>query len=414
MIKYLIVFFIVLKSLIGEGQGIPQVFVHKDGEKIGRWLVRDIPNNIIPCCGTNQGQYLIFFPPAYFQGKLCGVGIWQGGKLENTNLDVTQVYSNSLPLMIQNGLTPYSILPNKDTLWHVLVAIHNNFQSSYRTKLPPILNYIFDSIVKKYNANYVWASGLSEGGTGTWGIFMIDSAMSKRFNFCIPMATGGYDDSFTALQYNLLVSIYRKVYFLPYLGTQDPGWLPFQTYDAFLKNNAPGQYFPRFITNGTHSANVWDVPWKSRGFWDTLGMLNYKIPIIPTDIPVHAKILQDSQIINYPNTVSYLFDSSYSGSGKLLNTQWFIQSAPNGLSPLLYKQGSGALWLSRLIPGVYKIGLRAFDSATNYIDTAYAYIKVNGPVIPPCPTCPPPRKCIGFTIDAITGKFLFTYDDGNP
>lgn len=291
MLKYLFGLILLIKGFIGEGQAIPQNFVHKDKEKIGRWLVLDIPNNIISCCGTNQGQFLVFFPPAYTQGKNCGVGIWQGGKGENTNLDISQVYANSLPMMIQNGLTPYSLLPNKDTLWHIVVAIHNNFQSSYRTKLGTIIPYILDSVVKKYDPNYVWASGLSEGGAGTWGIFMLDSIQSRRVHFNFALANGGYDDDFIKLQPNLLAAIRNGVIFMPYIGTQDPGWSPFQAYNAFLKENATKQYFPRLITNGTHSGNVWDLPWKSRGFWDSLGAFGYKPTAIPPPIVVPPPVV---------------------------------------------------------------------------------------------------------------------------
>jgi len=224
---------------------------------------------------------------------------------------------------------------------------------------------------------------------------------------------------------NLLRACRNGVYFWPYIGSQDPGYNPigFLAYDAFLKTNAlPGHYSPRVIAGGTHSANVWDVPWKSRGFWDSIGLMGY-VPPSPIILgpAVKAKILQDSGVINYPNTAAYFFDSSYSLSGKLLNTSFAVDVYTGTVPPILTRTGSGGLWLSRLMPGAYQIKLYAFDSATNYVDTAYAYVKVNGPVpCPICPVCPAPRKVIslqipwfGAWIEIPVDAAKIEYDDGN-
>ena len=360
---------------------------------------------------------LTFYPPAYKQGKTCGLIVFNPGDGENTSLDITQVLYNSLAKKIQAGWTPYSILPNKDTLFWVVTVLHSNAGSAYRTQQAQILPWILDKSGIRYDPKRVWISGLSGGGSATWASIMIDTTLAKRITGIIPMANGGYDLQLSILMNNLVTACKNGLYFFPFIGTQDPGYnaTGFFAYDAVLKTWClPDCYHPHIIINGKHDASVWDVPWNTQSVMDSLGIIGYVTPSVPTDIPVHAKILQDSTQINYPNTAVYLYDSSSSGSGRLLNTQWFIAASPTGLAPLLYHMPSGALWASRLIPGITKIGLRAFDSATNFVDTAYAYIKVNGPVPIPCPLCPPLRKCIGFTLDAITGKFLFTYDDGNP
>jgi len=416
----IITLILTLLTFLAKAQTAQLNFVHKNGEIIGKWKVMDLPTSLIPV-GTPQGQLLIYTPPAYNQGKKCGLCIWQGGKGENTSLDVTQVYANSLPNMIQNGLVPYSIMPNKDTLWHILVAIHNNFQSSYRAQLSNIIPWILNKSGLIYDKNYVWASGLSEGGAGTWAISCVDSLLSNSIHAIIPMATGGYDNFLSVSAYvtNLMASIKHKLYFIPYIGTQDPSYneLGFLATNAFMKTNAnPGQYLPHIIPNGTHSSNVWDVPWKSRIFWDSLGLLLSKniISIPPnTDLAVHAKINQDSVEINYPNTQIIFTDASYSGSGVLLNSYISIMSYPTGAKPILTPIGNNKVILSGVIPGTYGVKALAFDSATNFVDTAYAYIKVNGPQ--PCSTiaCPPQRKINSFLWDRIAGKVTLIYDNGD-
>jgi hypothetical protein len=417
-----ILFIIAILPLLAIAQGIPQTFQYKDGTQLGRWLVKDIPNKIIACCGTNQGQVLIFFPPAYNQGKKCAVGIWQGGKGETTNLDVTEVYANSLPAMIQRGLTPYSILPNKDTLWHILVAIHNNLQSSYRTKLPTILNWILDSAIDKtrYDPSYTWASGLSEGATGTWAFAAVDSLMSNRIHIIVPMANGGYDAPFASIQANVKAAIQHGMVFMPYVGTQDPGYAPYTSiWDPFLKANASKQYFPRFIPNGTHSANVWDVPWKSRSFWDTLGLF-VTAPAPPTNpLKGKAKLWVDSLTKHYPNTFFHFADSS---TVKHNFTSWGV-TVNTSDDPGQWTSGgpySPDMFLFNLKDGLYKVQLIIGDDAGN-TDTATITLKAYGPpACPVCPICPAPRNVKTLQVQLWEGIWITVpleaakigYDDG--
>lgn len=424
-----LLFIIAILPLLALGQQTAQLnFKYKNNTLLGKWQVVDLPTSLF-IYSVPQGQVLTYIPPAYYRGGKCAVGVWQGGKGELTSLDVSEVYKNSLPYMIQNGLTPYSILPNKDTLWHILVCIHSNIQGAYRDPLRQIVPWILDSLKDVttgkrlvYDSAYTWASGLSEGGSGTWALFMVDSLLSKRVHFNVAMANGGYDDNLVKLMSNLQAAIRHGVIFLPYIGTQDPGYNPggFLAYNAFLKTNAPGQYFPRVITNGTHSGNVWDVPWKSRGFWDSLGTFGYKATTPPTlpARPVIAKALIDSPVINYPTTSVYLYDSSYAVKGATLNNSYFmLDSMPSnsGAKGLVLPNSRGC-WLFNLAPGGYRAKLRAFDSATNYVDTAYIRFQVNGPS-----ACPAPRK-----VSSLQIPFLNTwlpvppeaakigYDDGNP
>lgn len=382
-------------------------FKYTNGSTVGRWKVLDLPTSMFGP-GTRQGQLLIFYP----QGKdsaHVGLGIWQPGKGETATSDITEIYTSgsgkSLPGMIQAGMNPFSRLPNGDTIWHALVCIHNDFQSSYRGYLPTIINYIMDKIGLKFNPNYTWGSGLSEGGAGTWALSCIDSLMSKRIRVIVPMATGGYDNFLTdtKLLANLKAACRNGMRFLPYVGTQDPGYNPggFLATDAFLKTYAAGQYFPRVITNGTHSANVWDVPWKSRGFWDSLGLLSYKSAPLPPplkSIP-HAILSVDSPIIEYPNSVVHLSArGSYCENGKIVSGDFYLDFGDKRV--ILSPSDSEGVCASGLRPGTYTFKLVVTDSAGNK-DSSYTSVLLNPVVIPACPppvVCPPPRKVISIQV----------------
>lgn len=407
----------------------PQLnFVHKNGEIIGRWKVMDLPTTLFGP-GTPQGQLLIYYPTGKDSAHV-GLGIWQPGKGETSSLDLTQMYTSasggSLPAMIQNGLTPYSVLPNKDTIWHALVCIHNNFQSSYRAYLSSIIPYIMDKIGLKFNPNYTWGSGLSEGGAGTWAISCIDSLLSKRVHVIVPLATGGYDNFLSVPDYvaNLKAAIAHKMYFLPYVGTQDPSYNAggFLATDAFMKANASaGQYMPRVIPNGTHSSNVWDVPFKSRGFWDSLGMFMYvpTAPPTPPVNPLHARIWVDSLTIHYPNVSVHLVDSS---AGKHNYTSWGATAYPTGFPGLFWGGITfGDMLLTNLMEGSYKVRLVIGDDQDN-TDTAVVNIRVYGPPACPAPIiCPAPRKVVsiqvplfGVMVPIPVDAAKISYDDGNP
>jgi len=358
-------------------------FKYKNGTTIGVWKVVDLPTSLIPV-GTHQGQLLIYYPVGKDVTHV-GLGIWQPGKGETQSLDITEVYASttggSLPHMINSGLVPYSVLSNKDTIWYALVCIHNDFQSSYRAQLSNIIPYILDKIGLQYNPAYTWASGLSEGGAGTWAISCVDSLLSKRIHAIVPLATGGYDQFLTVASYvtNLLASLVHGMYFLPYVGTQDPSYNPagFIATDNFMKAKAPaGQYLPRVITNGTHSANVWDLPWKSRGFWDSLGNLLSMQSVPPPPNPLHARIWAENLVIGYPITSARFVDSS---SGAHDYTTWGATAYPTG-SPGRWYGGMtfGDMLFTNLTEGIYKIQLVIGDDY-GHTDTAVANLRVYGP-----------------------------------
>lgn len=284
MLKYLFGIILLIKSILGNTQTAQLNFVYKNGSMAGRWYVMDLPVSLFDPW-VPQGQLAVFYPPVYSVGKLCGLIFFSPGDGENTSLDITQVNVNSLARMVAGGLTPYSILPNKDTLFWVVVAIHNNAGSAYRTQLKQILPWIFDKSGIKYDPNHVWTTGLSGGGSATWASVMIDTSISKRITGMMSLANGGWDSNLPLYNSNLNFACTHGVYFFPYIGTADPGYNAsgFLAYDALLKQWClPDHYHPHVILNGTHSANVWDVPFNSRAIWDSLGIIGYTPPTIPS------------------------------------------------------------------------------------------------------------------------------------
>jgi len=381
MRKIIVLLFLIPLFSVAQTQQLN--FVHKDGEVIGRWKVMDLPTALFPA-STHQGQLLIYYPlgkdPAHI-----GLGIWQPGKGETTSLDLTQMYTSStgasLPGMINKGLSPYSVLLNGDTIWHALVCIHNDFQSSYRAQLSNIVPYILDKIGLQYNSAYTWASGLSEGGAGTWAVFCVDSLLSKRIHANVALATGGYDNFLTdqKLVTNLIAACKNGAMFLPYVGTQDPSYNPigFLATDAFMKTHAPSNhYFPRVIINGTHSANVWDLPWKSRGFWDSLGNLLSIQTLPPPPNPLHARIWAENLVVGWPITSVRFVDSS-TGSHNFIT--WGATAFPTGFPGRWYGGMTfGDILFANLMEGSYKIQLVIGDDY-GHTDTAVANLRVYGP-----------------------------------
>jgi len=407
------------------------------GTVIGNQTVIPVP--VYPP-GYSMAQALIYYPDDYFQAKNANkkyrLFVFLHGAGEGRYLNISEVTNTSLPYLIKNGLKPYGIDPETgDTIKFIVVSPHcATCGGSYSF---PQLKFTIPYLVANYRVDTtcIWPGGLSSGGRGAWSMAMGDggnpSAKDTTSIFQItgimPMANGGYDNNLAALRMNLDTADRRGLACLYVIGDQDPGYnqIGFFAYQAEMKKYCqPGRYFDSVIIGGTHSANVWNTPFplsarlwsKTMNSWTQMWVMRKRPAVIvpPPGPAVKAKILQDSLVINYPNTAAYLFDSSYSLSGKLLNSYFRVGAYSGSISPLLTQTGTGGAWLSRLVPGVYQIKLYAFDSATNYVDTAYAYVRVNGPApCPVCPVCPLQRKAIGFTLDAITGKFLFTYDDGS-
>ena len=395
---------ILLAPLLSFGQTSQLNFVYKNGVTVGRSMVMDLPVTLFSP-GTPQGQLLIFYPPAYKAGKLCGLFIFHPGDGEQTSLDITQANKNSLPRMIAAGLTPYSMLPNADTLWWVVVSIHSNAGSAYRSQQAQILPWIWDKSGIKYDPKHVWITGLSGGGSATNASVMIDTTLSKRITGIMPLANGGYDDFYTKLQGNLIKNVKNGLYCFWYIGNQDPGYngTGFFPYDALWRTYAlPDHYHQHVIPGGTHSANVWDVPFNSRQIWDSLGIIGFA-PIIPPPKLV-ARINIDSTTIHSPN--SFVRVNADSSQGLISSYQWLQVAGPTG-AIFTSTPGTGMLF-SGLFPGsTYLFELYLNDRMGN-VDSAFVNVEVMPIIIPP------PRRVTNFGLVLINGAYhvQFTYSDG--
>jgi hypothetical protein len=249
-----------------------------------------------------------------------------------------------------------------------------------------------------------------------------DTYWGRKLAGIMPMANGGYDNYLPTLGVNLVDAMKSGMAVLYTIGDQDPGYnaIGYFAYNSLMSANAqPGKYYTKVIAGGTHSANVWNPPfylnsriWSTKmNAWSQMWALRRNITPPPAPInPLHAKIWVDSLIINYPNTVVHIRDSS---TGKHTFVSYGATAYPTGFPGVWWSAyGSGDMLFANLVDGNYKIQMVIGDDT--WTDTAFVNVRVYGPpACPPPPVCPPPRNVIGFTIDAITGKFRFTYDDGS-
>jgi len=437
-----LLFFLCLLPIFGISQTTIVDSIVPNGTVIGNQTAIPIP---VYAPGYPLGQALIYYPDDYSlpqnANKRYPLFVFLHGAGEGTKLNISEVTNTSLPYLIKNGLKPYGIDPiTGDTVKYIIVSPHcAKCGGSYSfPQLKYTIPYLFTAF--RVDTTCVWIGGLSSGGRGTWSTVMgdagnpiwADTFYTKRITGIMPMANGGYDLALNnSINRGVLDTTDRRGLCCLYvIGDQDPGYnqIGFFAYQAEMKKYCqPGKYFDSVIIGGTHSANVWNTPFpltarlwsKTMNSWTQMWVMRKTPPAIvtppppQTDSPVHAHLLQDSTVINYPNTAIYFFDSSYSGSGKLLNTQFLITASPTGLPPLIVRLSSGGIWVSRLIPGIYQAKLLAFDSATNYIDTSTIYFKVIGP--------PPPRKVISLIVSLYGVQVPWPldaakigYDDGNP
>lgn len=410
-----------LFPLFVQAQTTQLNFTYKNGQTVGRSIVMDLPVTLFDYW-VPQGQLLVFYPPAYYQGKVCGFMLFNAGDGEQIGLDVTLVNKNSLPYMISKGLTPYSILPNKDTLWWVVASIHNNAGSAYRSQLKQIIPWILDKSGIKYDPHHVGVSGLSGGGSATWASVMTDTAVAARITWIASLANGGYDDKLPALKNNLIYWLQHGGHAYPYIGTQDPGYNGpgFFAYDTVCRKYAlPDCYHPHIIFNGTHSANVWDVPWNSRTIWDSLGAIGYTATTPPAAPRVKAYIYTDSTTIHYPTSWVTLIDTSINAGG---GGSWDIIDYPPGPPPIISTIDFHHAYYFGLRPGVYTIGIHVYglsgnttttiNNADHTQTTTTDFNNMDSATVKVTVIGPPSRYVTGMTY--INNVLTFVYSDGKP
>lgn len=308
MIKYLLGVVILIKGFIAESQ----TFIKKVGDIVGNQTVISVP--IAP--GSPTRQALIYYPDDYFKtNKTYPVYFFLHGS-EEAGTD-TKLTNTSLPYLIKNGLKPYNIDPiSKDTIKWIIISPQCSEAGGNCSYSYPQLRYTIPYCLQNYriDKNCVWAGGLSMGGSATFSLGMSDTSFTMTYlTGLMPMANGGYDTYLASLGKNLAYSMQHGLSLLYIIGDQDPGFNPsgYSAYNNLLAANAmPGRYFTKVIVGGTHSANVWNLPfpitarvWSTtQNAWDQMWSLRKNavlstpviIPPIDTvkkEVPYPVKII---------------------------------------------------------------------------------------------------------------------------
>lgn len=281
MLKYLFGLILLIKGFVGESQ----TFLKPAGSIIGGQTVMNIPTTFgfYP-----NGQILIYYPSDYFTNpKKHPLKIFLGGNGEENSLDIGQMLNTSLPYLISKGLRPYNIDPvTKDTITWLVVSIHDNAGQVYTyPQLQYIIPWILDKAGLNIDTTCVWGAGLSGGGSATWSIVMGnkvgDTSLGKRMTGIMPMANGGYDDYMLRTSANAVALFKSGLACLYIIGDQDPGYnkIGYFAYDSLARKYAqPGRYITRVVIGGTHSTNVWNIPYPLENkVWPNINMNTWEL-----------------------------------------------------------------------------------------------------------------------------------------
>lgn len=404
MKKLLIILFLLPLASLAQ-------FMQPTGTIIGNQTVISIP---VAPAGYPTAQALIYYPDDYSLPKNAGkkypLFVFLHGSGEGRLNDIAEVTNTSLPQLIKQGLKPYTVdASTGDTVKYIVVSPHaaSTGSSYYYPQLQYTIPYLLNTY--RVDTTCVWVGGLSAGARGTWsvvmGMLVGDTALGKKITGIMPIANGGYDNMLATLAPNLDTLAKRGLACLYTLGSQDPGYnqIGFFAYQALMKKYCiPGRYYDTVITGGIHDDKVWNPPFymtsrlwfKTMNAWDQMWALRKNGVSVKPPFPVsapHAVVAIDSTVINYPNSVVHLTaGSSYITNGTIKVVDFYLDSGDARV--ILSQSDSSGICASGLRPGNYRFKLVVTDSLGNK-DSAYAGVKVNGPVIPVCPVCPPPVVC---------------------
>lgn len=296
MIKHIFGLAIILSSLIGKSQ----TFTKAAGAIVGNQTVMNIP----PMTGVNpNGQILVYYPDDYFtKPKPRPVVIFAGGDGEENSVDITQLNNQSLPYLISQGLKPWNLGPAGDTIKWLVISLHDNAGQVYTyPQTQYIIPWILDKAGFKIDTNCIWFTGLSGGGSSSWSQVMGnkvgDTTTGKRLTGIMPMANGGYDNWIGTTGVNAASLFKSGLSCLYIIGDQDAGYnkIGYFAYDSIARKYAkPGHYFTRVVAGGTHSANVWNIPFPlANKVWPTSTLNTWELmyslrknPVTTTPPPV--------------------------------------------------------------------------------------------------------------------------------
>jgi hypothetical protein len=363
------------------------------GTVIGNQTVISIP---IAPAGYPTAQALIYYPDDYFlpanANKKYPLYIFMHGAGEGSTDNITEVTNTSLPQLIAQGLKPYAIDVNTgDTIKFIVISPHcASCGSNYSY---PQLQYTIPSVMYSYrvDTSCVWVGGLSAGARGTWSVVMGnnvgDTALGKRITGIMPMANGGYDNYLGTLEPNLDTIARRGLGCLYVIGDQDPGYnsIGYFAYNTVMQTySQTGKYFTKVIVGGTHSANVWNLPFpESAHVWDPSlnawqqmwGMRKNIVASTPAYPPTVSA--GSNQTITLPSTLTLTGTASANGGTTISSYAWTQTAGPNTAS--ITNPASASTGVTGLAAGVYTFSLKVTASdGSSTVQTVQ--ITVNGAV----------------------------------
>jgi hypothetical protein len=268
----------------GYGQNASSGYTQPVGTVLGSQTVINMLYAPTPAYGL--GYALVYYPDDYFlpqnANKRYPTFFFCPGNGEHSQVNIIEVLKTSLPQLISQGLKPYGIDPiTHDTIKWIVVSQHN--PGGGGAYAYPQLQYTIPYMLTgqaglRIDTSCFWIGGLSGGGRATWSVPMgttanTDTLIGKRITGIMPMANGGFDGFISVTNMNLDTVARRGLACLYIIGDQDPGWngLGGMAYnDTMTRYSQPGRYKFRLVAGGTHSENVWNIPFPlSADVWST-------------------------------------------------------------------------------------------------------------------------------------------------
>jgi len=396
--KLKLLFLLLLFSQIIYAQNTSSGYTQPVGTVLGRQTVINMAYN---APGFALGYALVYYPDDYFlpqnASKRYPLYFFSPGNGENAQTNIIEVLRTSLPELISQGLNPYGIDPvTHDTVKWIVVSQHcPGCGGSYAY---PQLQYTIPYILSgqaglRVDTSCVWAGGLSGGGRATWSIPMgttphTDTLIGKRITGIMPMANGGFDNFMSTTNMNLDTVAKRGLGCLYIIGDQDPGWntIGGMAYnDTMTRYSQPGKYHFRLVLGGTHSENVWNIPfplnadvWNTgMNCWTLMWTLRKNAAI--TTLTADAGVNQN---VTLPTSSITLSGSGSTPTGTTVTSyNWTRVSGPN--TPTIVSPTSATTSVTGLVQGTYVFQLQVTNSASN---TATDQVSI---IVSPAPANPP-------------------------
>jgi hypothetical protein len=378
-----IVFFILLIifSVNVFSQNTTPGFTQPLGTVLGRQTVINMLYAPTPAYGL--GYALVYYPDDYFlpqnANKRYPTFFFCPGNGEHNQINIIEVLNTSVPKLISQGLNPYGIDPiTHDTIKWIVVSQHN--PGGGGAYAYPQLQYTIPYMLSgqaglRIDTSCFWIGGLSGGGRATWSVPMgttprTDTLIGKRITGIMPMANGGFDNFISVTNMNLDTVARRGLATLYIIGDQDPGWngpggMAYN--DTMTRYSQAGKYKFRLVLGGTHSENVWNVPFPLNADpWNT-GINSWTLMWTLRKTATVSTLTADAgvdQNINLPTAQVSLSGSGTTPSGTSITSYlWSQISGPNTGS--ITSANSANTTVTGLIQGTYVFRLQVINSASS-------------------------------------------------